>query len=319
MLSYIKGRPIAKVIDDSGEHRLLRLDTDPKQENSSEDNTADNAAYSLRANPLECPHCHMKFARSDITKRHIDTSCKGKLFKQMFRDLIQDEKRKTERPGEDLGKELRFEEGEVQVLPNKNKREILYIAGPQGSGKSHYTGKYIKEFKKMFPNKAILLFSKIDDDVSFRDIKGIKQINIDDDLIDDPIDVKKELKNSLCIFDDIDSIRDKDLQHEVYKLRDEIQKVGRDQAEEGNDIYMCITNHQMTDYKNTRDCLNECTSITLFPKSGSSYGITRVLQHYCGFSKKDVDKVLKLPSRWVSVYKNYPQYVIHEKGCYLVK
>jgi hypothetical protein len=71
-------------------------------------------------------------------------------------------------------------------------------------------------------------------------------------------------------------------------------------------------------YKETKKVLNECTSITLFPGGSSSYAIKYALQHYFGLDKHQVEKILKLPSRWITVHKLFPMCVLYAKGSYLL-
>ena len=55
----------------------------------------------------------------------------------------------------------------------------------------------------------------------------------------------------------------------------------------------------------------------IFPKSGNRKGMVYALSNYCGFDKKTIEKILTLPSRWVLIGKEYPMYVLYEKGCFL--
>jgi len=99
----------------------------------------------------------------------------------------------------------------------------------------------------------------------------------------------------------------------VQTLRDSLLKRGRHE-----DISVVVTNHLLTNYKETRTILNEVNSITFFPKSGSSHGIQYMLKTYVGLAAKQIQRIFTLPSRWITVYKHYPMYVVYEKGIYLL-
>jgi hypothetical protein len=73
-------------------------------------------------------------------------------------------------------------------------------------------------------------------------------------------------------------------------------------------------------YSSTRRLLNEATSVVIFPKAGSNNLNVKYLKNYGGFSDESIEKILHLPSRWVAIYRTlHPaQYILHEKGCYLV-
>jgi predicted AAA+ superfamily ATPase len=110
---------------------------------------------------------------------------------------------------------------------NEKYREILYITGASGSGKSYYTKSYIKEFQKSkkYKDFPVYLFSALTEDDSLDEIKP-KRIRLDESIIDDPISID-ELENSLCIFDDTDVIGDKKYVMRYIRLLDRILEVGR--------------------------------------------------------------------------------------------
>jgi hypothetical protein len=203
------------------------------------------------------------------------------------------------------------DEGIIRPLPNYNKPERSYIAGPSDSGKSYYTRKYIEQLKKVFPKRDIFLLSDVDEDHEIDKIKPTR-IPLNEEFLNDSV-TPESLKNSIVIFDDIDSIPDKNIKEKVDKLKDSLLKRGRHE-----DISVIVTNHQLTDYKRTREIMNESNLITFFPKSGSSNGIKYMLKTYVGMDTKQIKKVFDLPSTWVTVYKRYPMYLMYEKGVYLL-
>lgn len=208
-------------------------------------------------------------------------------------------------------KNIELSEGTLDPIPNPEKRECLYIAGPSGSGKSTYASHYIKKFKIMFPKRKIYVFSRLNEDEEIDKHKPIR-ILLNEELLEDPISTE-ELKNSLCLFDDIDTIQNKQIKNCVKSLLEDILETGRHQ-----NIYCIVTSHLMTNYKDTRIVLNESTSITFFVKSGDTYFIRQYLQKYGGLSKKQIDDILALNSRWVTLYKHYPKYILYQRGCYLL-
>jgi predicted AAA+ superfamily ATPase len=76
-------------------------------------------------------------------------------------------------------------DSEIQIIPNHKAREILYVTGPSGSGKSYYCAEYVKKFVEIFPESDIFLFSRKDSDPAFDKIKEITRIKIDDKLVND--------------------------------------------------------------------------------------------------------------------------------------
>ena len=197
-------------------------------------------------------------------------------------------------------------------MPNiKNSRDCLYISGCSGSGKSHYAKTYIECYKKIFPKRKIFLFSKLKEDPTIDTVKPIR-IKLDNELLADPI-TPEELQNSLCVFDDFDALRDGKLKNEIYGLIDEILFDGRH-----FNIHCIITSHMITNYKKTRNILSEVNSITLFPQSISFKNANYLLRNYLGLKQKQIDIILNLPSRWVTVFIRYPKFVLFQNGCYFL-
>ena len=71
-------------------------------------------------------------------------------------------------------------------------------------------------------------------------------------------------------------------------------------------------------YSKTRILIQEATSCTFFPRSSGAFQIRQYLERQAGFDKAQIDKFLKQPSRWVTLYRQYNAYVISEKNVYMV-
>ena len=55
-----------------------------------------------------------------------------------------------------------------QLLPDDKKtRQINYVSGQSGSGKTYWIKKYLQEYKKLYKSNEIYVFSPFDEDVSF--------------------------------------------------------------------------------------------------------------------------------------------------------
>lgn len=205
--------------------------------------------------------------------------------------------------------EMNFKDATLEPLPNPFlDREVGYTAGPSGSGKSTMTLKYAKNYRKLFPENNIYVFSRLEIDPALLKLGAIP-VNIDDNL--DNLDVIRDIRDALCIFDDIDTITDKKLRDKVYAISLDILETGRH-----NNIYAIITSHLINgnDKKMMRTNFNESKFITLFPKGGNARAIRYALKEYIGLDNKQVDEILKLKSRWVTIHKQYPQFYYYENG-----
>lgn len=206
-----------------------------------------------------------------------------------------------------------YDDGEIFPLPQFNKTERLYVCGPTESGKSYFIKKYLQKLRKVKPDTTIYIFSDVEEDPEIDELKNITRLNLDEGLLEqETIDIEK-FDDSVCVFDDIDSIQHPKIYKMICSLRDGMLRRGRH-----NNISVVCTSHLMTDYKNTRIILNECNSLCFFPRSGCSSGINYMLKKYCGLNKDQIKKVYDLPSRWVYLNNYYPKYIIYNKGIYIL-
>ena len=149
-----------------------------------------------------------------------------------------------------------------QLIPNPQKeRQILYISGQSGSGKSYFVMKYCNEFKKIFPKRDIYLLSSVNEDSSIDKIKGLKRIKLTPEFLEDTL-TAEDFKDTCVIFDDCDTISDKKIRKKVKDLFDSIAQTGRH-----FNVYCCVTSHLACNAGESKHQLNESNSITIFPKS----------------------------------------------------
>lgn len=202
-------------------------------------------------------------------------------------------------------------------LLDTDERQNVYIAGPSGSGKSTYASTLAICYKKIFPERDIYMFSRTDvrDDPVYKKLKPM-QVALDESLLEHKIDIENDIKKgSLVIFDDCGSIADDKIRKAVNDLIIDILEVGRKLG-----IWIIITSHLVSpnDRKLARVILNELQSFTFFPRSGSSYQIEYALTKYFGMNKKQIREIMELPSRWVTVHRNYPMCVMYQNGIYML-
>lgn len=194
-----------------------------------------------------------------------------------------------------------------EIIPtiNKDKRDIFYICGASGSGKSYIAKTISENYSKMFEDRPIYLISKLEFDETIDQIKGL--IRLDYKNLQD-ININ-EFSNSLVIFDDYDTIEKPYIDH-VELLINDIAIMGRKHHEEQGNISMLLLSHYLTNYKKTRLILNEANFIIVYPNATSYNALYYLLNTYIGMNKEDIKNMKKLNSRWVCIHKNYPQYYI---------
>ena len=302
--SFEKGKKIAKIVGGEFDGLILRINDNP-------DDSFDFEGY----NPLD--YLGKEFFKKRLIKlRDVPKLEKAlKLGQVPHDDNLKRAYDEALKMIKDKDKELILYDGYIQQIPSKEKNQVdrLYVSGPQGSGKSTYISNFIKEYNKAYPKNPVFIFSRKDEDKAFDKLKPRPiRIMIDEEMLEEPINLD-ELKNSLVIFDDIDTIMDKDLNKEIHRLRDDVLECGRSYG-----ISICSSSHQTTNWSKTRNTLLESNSKTIFPKSGAQYSYTRLLKEYNGLNPTQIKKILNLPSRWVTILCNYPTTVLYDKGAYIL-
>lgn len=208
------------------------------------------------------------------------------------------------------GKEIVIPDGELLPIFDTNKeRTVFYVSGMSGSGKSTLAGQLISVYQKIYPNNKVIVFSNKDKDEALDKYKPFR-INIDEDLLSDPITLN-ELKQSLVIFDDIDCIPNKKLDAEISRLRDLILQQGR--SFKTSFVYI---SHLTTNYKQSKLILLECDCAIIFPAFTTQYNLKYLLYNYFGLGVDDIRKIRNLPSRWCAFWKN-PLTICYTKGAYI--
>lgn len=203
---------------------------------------------------------------------------------------------------------------EFQCIPNPDtERQILYITGRSGSGKSYYTLHYCIEYKRMYPKREVYLFSALNEDTTLDKLKCLKRIKLSDDFCNEDI-TSEDFKNALVIFDDTDVISDKKIRNKVNEIMNNILQVGRHY-----NTTCIITTHTACNGKDTKIILNEAHSITIFPNGLGNRSLKYLLDSYLGLDKFQCKKIKSLNSRWVTIVKSFPMTIISQKKAYIVK
>lgn len=201
-----------------------------------------------------------------------------------------------------------------QLVPSSDpkKREVWYVAGASGSGKSYIAKGLVEKYRELYPDRQVYLVSKLNDDETLDSLKPkLNRINISK-LVDKPLPDLEPLRECMIIFDDYDTFQGKEAKV-VQQLIDDIAIQGRHTIT----TMLCLT-HYLSNYKKTRLLLTEATHFVLYPQSTGSHALNYLLQTYLGMDKEETAKLRKTGSRWVCIHKNYPQYVITETSAWIM-
>ena len=263
----------------------------------------------------QCPHCFRQFGRRDTLTVHLRT-CRTKMEQMLkmyednpshFRHL------KIDKHGEQKLK-LAF------PLPNEE-RLVMIISGANGCGKSTFIRLLLLDYFSAYKNRDFYLFSTQEYD-TLDVFPNLIKISLDESFLKEPLTLDA-LRNSICIFDDVDSIRDKKIQKAVDGLKHDILKNGRFHTPDGKrdisqDIDVIITNHMVLGGHETKAMIHESFYYVLFPQGTTAHSIDTICKKYAGLDKEQTQKVIKNESRAVIIHKNYPKYVLTDKEIFLV-
>ena len=219
------------------------------------------------------------------------------LAKGLYERILADETK-------DTSINLPDDESTFQVIPSPDptKRDIFYIAGASGSGKSYMAKGIAEMYQKFHPGRPVYLISKLTEDETL-DSMATRPRRIKIQSLIDDYPVIEEFKDSLIIFDDYDTFTG-DADKVIHKLIDDLAIMGR----HTNTSMLCLS-HYLTNYKKTRLLLTEATHFVLYPMATSFHALGYLLKTHIGMSKDDC-RDLKKMGRWVCIHKNYPQWLI---------
>jgi hypothetical protein len=118
------------------------------------------------------------------------------------------------------------DEGMMDLVPSPDpkKREVWYIAGASGSGKSWVAKGLAQHYKKCFPEREVYLASKLTEDSTLDALKFLKRINIQSFVDDYP--KLEEFTDCMLIVDDWDTLTG-DLYKVIHKIIEDICIMGK--------------------------------------------------------------------------------------------
>jgi hypothetical protein len=196
------------------------------------------------------------------------------------------------------------------ILPSTdpNKRDVFYIAGKSGSGKSYISAQIIENYHKLNPERPLYLISKLEEDETIDKVKApLKRIPVEKFVEVFNINA---FNNCLIFFDDYDTLPDK-LSKSIQEIIKDIAIMGRKHNEDQGNITMLLATHYLTNYSKTRLILNEATHFIIYPQNTSHYQLKYLLQNYVGLDEKETKRLKRL-GRWICFKVGYPQFMISQ-------
>lgn len=199
----------------------------------------------------------------------------------------------------------------TQLTPSNKERDVLYITGSSGSGKSYFTLQYLKEYEQKYKKNPVYLFSSLKEDATLDKFKKLKRVNIfSDEFLNEQFDIN-DFQDSLVIFDDTDCLRNKSLKMKIQGLLNIILETGR------HTRTSCIyTSHLPAKGQETKTILNEAHNITFFTQGLGGVSLKYLLESQLGLNKKQRLEIMRNKSRATTYIKTYPNLILYDKGAY---
>jgi energy-coupling factor transporter ATP-binding protein EcfA2 len=304
-LSLEHGRPLAFIKGGKYDKETLHIDTDVEKKKPEKEIDSDQTAI-LIENLYRSMGSQLSFRKMELLRDSIHNNTRP-----VNRELAQFFDHAKKLMSSNIDKEVVLDDAEfVPMFDTKQERSVFMVCGMSGSGKSTYTAHLCKTYHQQYPKNKIILFSNKSEDPVFDRLSYIDRIIISDDLLTDPITLK-ELKDTLVLFDDIECNPSKDIAKELIRISDLILQQGR--SFRCSFVYI---SHQSNNYKATRNILNECHHVVVFPAMTTRYSLNYLFGKYFGFNKEVISKICKLPSRWVQITKS-PPCVLYKTGSFI--
>ena len=334
MLSFDRGTEIAHGLDVHG-NRVLTINITPEQEKPDIEAVRSDGSDGIDELIDEEDFAHimkvMRLTGTEIKllKKVIKTGKIEMLSDRLKLALINLKERATGK----LKTHINFNKSNkidriVPLIGSGVFDRSIFLTGPSGSGKSFLAKEIMKNDLK---NRPIIIFSKIDNDDSLKELKKLKIskssfpeqrdggprmikicLQTEDDLLNLPSN--EELKNCVCLFDDIDAFP-KEIADFLNAYRDSILECGRH-----HNITVLSTSHQLYNWAKTRVILNESELVALFPHSNKRASMM-FLRDRMGLNKQEVLDIVNECmdcGRSLICKMSAPNLIIHNKGVILV-
>lgn len=207
-------------------------------------------------------------------------------------------------------------DGKFRLLvdPDPKKRQVYYVPGKSGAGKSHICRMLATSYKHFFPRRDILLFSDLDKDETLDSMKIAEgrpsRIRLDTMLKDPPS--LEESEKCMSIFDDYDTVKG-DKGDALRSYIDEIATKGRH-----TQSTMVCASHHLTNYSKTSLILSEATQFVVFPQATGKKRLVYLLEKYASMDPAESEGLQGLNSRWVCIGNACPPYLVSEHEARIV-
>jgi hypothetical protein len=188
---------------------------------------------------------------------------------------------------------------ELYLLPynrfGKPERIVSFVSGQSGSGKSYNISKMVYNLHNYYNDilkikKRIFIFSVKTDDPAFMKIKKhTTYIELSEEILNFDITTTTLFDNSICIFDDTDTISSKSklLDKKIREIQHHLLEVHRSH---NTDVF--LVSHISNNFRSTLVIWNELTIKIIFQHTLRGNTFKRIMDKL-GFDKKEIENIRK--------------------------
>jgi hypothetical protein len=195
--------------------------------------------------------------------------------------------------------------------PQKEKRDVLYVCGPAGAGKSHFCKMFVTNYRALRPSNATYLVSGLKKDKTLDSLEPPMQRVDVGRLADGDRTLVEDVETwgkCLLVVDDIESLDKRE--------GDAVEHLEKTALCNGRHAEMSVLRcaHVGADYRRSKVMFVEMQGLVIFPSSrATSYDY--LLSKKLNLPKSLVDKLLKLNDRWALIHHTNPSYVLTPRVC----
>lgn len=233
---------------------------------------------------------------------------------------------------------FRFAPVPFPVSEEAKNRDVVYLYGCSGAGKSHWLREYMTTYHQLWPRRKIYLISALDKDETLDEQARLftrltpKSLQCGDTYKKVP----SRFEQALVIADDIEGLNPRPPRRKrlaggaaavptptvpdtpsereaVLRLLDAIATKGRH-----TETTLLWAAHLPSDFSRSRIILSEASRYVIYPHGSSLAHVARLVGDYGGVDKKEVERLRLMDDRSIVIGVRYPRYLLSDSAVELL-
>lgn len=215
--------------------------------------------------------------------------------------------------------ESEFLGGEGAKRTGSSTRDLLYIAGRSGAGKSTIMSKYAVEYNKVNPKNKIVMITATnplhEDGIAGDNFRKLKTLVFDvskpevvaSNFLSDCNLSLDDIADSLLIVDDVEALLNRAHHKAIMNFVNQVLMQGRHFR-----ISVCMSRHLAAGGQDTKTIINESRWVVTFPYAGGN--LNYFYKNHCDINTDEDKRYIKgAGSRYIFVHKSNPNFMFGER------